>query len=127
MTSVKTLRKRLLDDPIRKAKNGNPCEGQDFEEHQCAGSLTVLPVIFPRPVIECLPEPERAYFWSEMNCMLVCYRFIKFWAQRKGFRRWFIARLSSIYGGPAVLEYMAQAPEIDEYCWRKARWRARTA
>jgi len=127
MAELREIRKSLLEDPRRKAANGSACEGQEFEEHQCAGSLIVWPVIFPWPVIECLPQPKRSYFWSEMNCSLVCYRFTKFLTKRKRYRRWFIARLSSIYGGPAVLDYMAQAPEIDEYCWRKARWGARTA
>ena len=100
----------LLRDRRRWGTTTQECEGKAFLPHTCRGGLQLNEVIFPRGVFQRLAERLHKYFWHVINCSVNCKWFHETHGHSNKFRRWFLGRVSRIYGGTVVANYIGNAP-----------------
>jgi len=121
------VRRRQLRDFVwhrivfesKRTRKAYRCEGQQFEHHICDEPLDLHEVIYPRSVFQKLDASKHDYFWSAVNCTIVCRWFHKNRGETPEFRDWFLARMANEYGAQAVVDWVEGAPlKIKE----KVRW-----
>lgn len=104
----------LLEDHTRRVSvNGRiyVCEGQKFRPHECAGGIELNEVIYTRNHIRHLKESEKRYFWSFINCALMCSVSHTRFGHARDFRNWWItSRAQKLYGWLEVANYIKDAP-----------------
>jgi hypothetical protein len=104
------LKQRLLEDKKRWGTSINQCEGQAFRQHACSGGLHMNEVLYPRNIFSHMSAKEKEYFWHEFNCSINCAWFHEKYGHSRAFRKWFLRRLSYIYSGADVANYIGNAP-----------------
>lgn len=78
--------------------------------HVCQGALRLNEVIFTRDVIKHLTPAKKRYFWHAVNCSINCDKFHVEHGHSHKFRRWFLERVSQVYGGAEVANWIGNAP-----------------
>ena len=104
------LKRRLMEDRQRWGSASQVCEGRAYLPHTCSNAWHLNEVIFSRNKFKHLTEAGKRYFWHEINCSVVCSRFHTEHGHSHAFRRWFLDRVSRIYGGTTVANYIGNAP-----------------
>lgn len=113
MNSRYCLKMDLMHDSSRRVVINSKvyfCEGMAYKPHQCYGGIEMNEVIFTRNHIRHLTPKEKNYFWTEVNCALVCSFFHKRYGHSRAFREWWIERAISLYGIDEVSGFIDNAP-----------------
>ena len=115
----KELKDQLRQDRTRRVVVdglSHICEGQLFQKHRCAEGIHMNEVIFTRRHIQHLTEKKKEYFWTRVNCSLVCGKFHRQLGHSKAFRRWWLVRVELLYELKEVAEFIRDAPtKIKDY------------
>lgn len=109
----RAVKEALLADKRRWGSSIRRCEAVAYVEHEhqkCSAGLHLNEVIFTREDIKHLTDGEKRYFWSELNCSLMCEWSHMRFGHSKGYRKWFMERVSLIYGGIELANFIAGAP-----------------
>ncbi len=108
------LKLDLLEDHTRRVvRDGRVyiCEGQSFRAHDCAGGITMNECIYTRGSFQGLPKRKHKYFWSPINCALMCSLSHSRFGESHDFRAWWRdKRAGDLYGYKAVAEFINGAP-----------------
>jgi hypothetical protein len=78
--------------------------------HECAGSVQMNEVLYPRHVFQNMPHEKQMAFWSKFNCSLNCELFHKTCGHSTAFRWWFRQRMERVYGVTDMRAWEANLP-----------------
>lgn len=112
--------KLKMDMTRRGIANGEShlCEGQSFKSHECKTTIDMNEVIFTQGDIQHLSEKGKEYYWSEINCSLVCRWFHTKWGHSREFRDWFVRRMITKFSRDIVAYFIKNSiVKNNDYAW----------
>lgn len=108
------LKYQLINDPARKVAVAGQvwtCEGKAYKDHDCSGGFHMHEAFWTRKHIEKLSNQDKAYFFNEINCVLLCGSFHFRDGHSSAFRNWF-AKIQLNRFEHAVIEWINNAPTL---------------
>lgn len=92
------------------------CEGIRFDQeterepHTCTKKFEMNETLIPRNVFQKMPDSEQAYFFSVVNCTIVCSTFHTKWGHSRVFREWYQEFARRYYGDAQVDQWLEKSP-----------------
>lgn len=106
----KVVKQTLLGDRRRWGSTTQECEGKAYLAHTCSGGLHLNEVLYTRNDFKHLKPLQKRYFWHVYNSTINCAWFHVEYGHSTNFRKWFQDRISRIYGGDEIANYVGNAP-----------------